>query len=436
MKNLSLNLLIIFFCVISTNVFAQTEQDKAKNGSFYSLFGLGLPVDGTSAQEKAMGIYGISFNDLDTPGLGNPAFWSRGNLTRATAGFGLSSISGKDNSGSNKNASLAAGHFHTVFPIKAGKMGMSVALYPVTRSSFRNLNESEFVLAQNDSLFYSVDERGIGGTTKFELGFAYTVSDFLSVGYAPAFTFLSESSSSYVKFESSSFSDSRIDTKIRASAFAHRFGAQFIFRNIASNNDLLLIGGTLNLPVNLEAKQSSSTLKRGLNANLPPRSFAIGDTTESSVSLPLEYGLGVSYFPSVFFNASLEAQMQQWGSTEYGFDATEESLLSNRFRIGLGTQLHPYRHNSNKFLSKFKYSNGISYDTGHLTFGDDKISTLWLSAGIGILSTVNRSRSSVDLSFQYGIRGTTSNNLVRENIWALNLSVNLTELMFIRPKFN
>ncbi len=108
--------------------------------------------------------------------------------------------------------------------------------------------------------------------------------------------------------------------------------------------------------------------------------------------------------------------------------------MSDRYRLGLGTQYHPYQLGSEKFLSKFKYSAGVTYDTGHLTIDNQNIETLWFSAGLGILSP--RSRSSVDVSFRYGLRGTTSANLVQERIWAINLSVNLAELMFFRPKLN
>jgi hypothetical protein len=38
------------------------------------------------------------------------------------------------------------------------------------------------------------------------------------------------------------------------------------------------------------------------------------------------------------------------------------------------------------------------------------------------------------VSVRYGFRGTTESNLIEENIWAIGLSVNLAEIMFLRPK--
>jgi len=97
-------------------------------------------------------------------------------------------------------------------------------------------------------------------------------------------------------------------------------------------------------------------------------------------------------------------------------------------------QYHPYRTEQRGGLfSNFKYSLGSSYDTGHLNINGEDIDTLFLNAGIGFVS--RQTASSIDLSFEYGIRGTESASLVKENIWGFKLSLNLAEFMFVRPKF-
>jgi hypothetical protein len=100
--------------------------------------------------------------------------------------------------------------------------------------------------------------------------------------------------------------------------------------------------------------------------------------------------------------------------------------------MGLGVQYFPYVTGSNKFLSSFKYRAGASYDTGHLDIDGQRINTLKFAFGIGIRSP--RSNSSIDLSFEYGIRGTETSSLAQENIWGVRLTLNLAELMFFRPK--
>jgi len=74
----------------------------------------------------------------------------------------------------------------------------------------------------------------------------------------------------------------------------------------------------------------------------------------------------------------------------------------------------------------------MSYDSGHLQLEGQRINTLKFSLGLGIRSP--NSRSSIDLSFEYGVRGTNSTNLVKEQIFGMKLSLNLAEVMFYRPK--
>jgi hypothetical protein len=79
---------------------------------------------------------------------------------------------------------------------------------------------------------------------------------------------------------------------------------------------------------------------------------------------------------------------------------------------------------------------GASYDSGNLKIKGENIKTLLFSAGLGLFSPTKVSgfHSSIDISFYYGIRGTKSHNLVKENIFGIKLSLNLAELFFFRPK--
>jgi len=95
-------------------------------------------------------------------------------------------------------------------------------------------------------------------------------------------------------------------------------------------------------------------------------------------------------------------------------------------------KFYPFASGSDKFLSQFKYSVGATYDTGHLEVNGEDINTLMFSAGLGLLSP--NSNSSIDISLEYGFRGTNSQNLVKEDIWGVNVSLNLAELFFFRPK--
>ena len=71
----------------------QAQDEEGKSGTVYSKFGTGMPVLNNTAQERGMGIIGVSFSDLGSPGLSNPAFWGSGFYTRAAINFDFTNYS-------------------------------------------------------------------------------------------------------------------------------------------------------------------------------------------------------------------------------------------------------------------------------------------------------------------------------------------------------
>mgnify|MGYP003633917581 CR=1 FL=1 len=430
MKKLSIVIVFLFFV---SSAFAQTVSDsEANSGSIYSFYGVGTPILQNSAQEKGMGIFGVSSNDLETSGLSNPAFWGLGAFVRGTANFTLAKYNAEDSFSSSTNSLFEAGTIHVVFPIVKQKLGVSAALYPVTRTNFKSSITKQLFPNATDTLGYQFDKNGSGGISKLEFGFGYAINKYIAIGYAPSLAFMRTNSSEKIDFSTSGYSTNTVNTDITASAFSQRFGILFSKRGLLNNNDIIQLGSSVVLPVNFDAKSKSLTTKviNGATTTIDLDRSGIGN-----VSLPLQVSGGLTYFASPYFNVSADGLYEEWSKAKYELNLDEVNNYSDRFLLGIGAQFHPYRKGSDRFFSKFRYSAGVSYDKGHLTIDNQDINTLWFSTGLGVFAP-RSSRSSFDLSIQYGIRGTTTQNLVQEKIWAINFSVNLTELMFIRPKLN
>lgn len=421
----------LLFVVSDANVvFAQT--DEGKSGTVYSSYGTGMPVLSNTAQERAMGIPGVSFNDLRAPGLSNPAFWGFGSYSRVAANVDFNSYSIKDVNGTGENSLLQIASFQALFPLLKNKLGLSVALYPETRSSY-NVNSNQKVLFGDSELTYLSNRTGTGGVSKFEVGLGFKLMNNVSIGYAPAFAFLTEKDTEFVSFTNANINSNLVTRKTSGTSVSHRFGSLIVLNKLFKENDILQLGATINIPTEFSAKRKSETRKKVGNIE---EVVTVGTEEQADVSLPLKYGVGLTYFPNQKFNVSAEVMNEKWTDAKYGLTPAEENTFKDRTLYGVGAQFHPYKSRSRKFLSNFKYSLGMSYDTGHLEINNQEINTLWFSAGLGLISPNLRSSSSFDISFQYGIRGTTDQNLVQENIFGINLSVNLTELMFLQRKLN
>lgn len=417
------------FCIMP-ELFAQAQVGEKNSGSFYSYYGVGFPVDLSSVQERSAGIFGVSLDNYQASTLQNPAIWGRNVLTTATSGFNVSHYDASSATSKSSNALVEAGFLQLTLPIIKEKIGFSASLYPYTRANYRIFDTGRAFPTPQDTVNYAIDNQGVGGINKLEFGVGYSPNQYISFGYAPSYIFLSRTDTEYFFFGNSTTSSINLRDEITGSGFGHRFGLLANLPSVFGDSDRLSFGASVTLPSRFEAleKTKSDKIVEGTEQEVQ-----IGSTNRGNVQLPLELNTGFTYYPSSFVNVSLEGQLQQWSEFEYELDAAQENVMSDRYRLGLGAQFHPYRHGSDKFLSKFKYSAGMSYDTGHLTINGRDIETLWLTTGIGIRSP-RRSQSTIDIGFRYGFRGTSSNNLIEEDIWELNLSINLAEIMFFRRK--
>lgn len=424
--------LLIVLALLTGPAFGQiTDPSESRSGSVYSAVGVGYPIDLTSAVFKSQGVFGISSLNRESSNISNPALWGRTLVTRASTGIQFSSFSTKTDLSTEKNTNLEASYLHVVLPFKRDRFGVSVGMFPITRSNYSIVDLKSFNTSPTDTVYYTNEVRSFGGLNKFEVGFGLKLTKNISIGYAPSFVFMNLENSEKFRFSSATFTTQTQKATMTGNTLAHRFGLAIGYGGVFRKNDVFSLGATLNLPFSIDAEEDFKSQKSVEGIGTEVDLSADLAQTDGSIKMPLEAAFGLGYAPSAVVNFSAEGMLQKWGDFSNDLRPGDEVYLKDRFRFGGGIQFHPYKRNSNLIFSRFKYSAGVSYDTGHLRFDEDDISTLWLNAGIGLLS---RTASSIDLSIQYGIRGTTNNNLIEERIWSFGFSVNLTESMFIRPK--
>jgi hypothetical protein len=425
-NSIKLVFFIIIFFAFQHNLLAQDgNSSEAKGGSVYSAIGVGFPIDNTSSSLLAQGIVGVTNINRKTSSLANPGLWGNTFFTQAGTGFQLTQSLTEHLNSNTKSVNLETGYLHALFPLKPGKVALSLGLYPVTRANFK----SKSTLSLNPKVDYVNEVQSYGGINKFEIGFGFKLGEYFSFGYAPSLAFLTLKNTQRFSFLSSEFQNYSQEINFNGATFSQRLGLTATFENLISEKDRISLGVSINLPYSFRVSNNKTSLKK-IEGRLEEIKLE-NVIDKGDITLPFEAAFGLGYTANAITNFSIETQIQNWSDFKNEFDQSSELNTKDRFRIGFGGQYHPYRTNSSYFLSNFKYSAGISYDTGHLKISDQEIKTLWLNTGIGIPSKVS---SFVDISIRYGIRGTTANNLFKERIWELGLSINLTELMFVRPK--
>lgn len=424
-------LIAVLFGLFGSAAFAQSEGGKVRSGSVYSKIGVGYPVATGNTAAQSMGLFGVSFNDRYVSTLTNPAHWGSTVYGLGSGGVGVESYHSSDATSSVTNSNFMINQFQLQLPIIRGKLGVSGSFSPMTEASFRVLDtDTRFPGEgqQQDTVNVKLDNRGSGGVNRAEFGIGWQVNSHISVGYAASVVFMSMNDAFDASFPGSGYRPSNYTIETHGVGFGNRLGTFISLPGTFQKGDHLGIGLAASLPVSLDAKQEQTgTISSGritLTDELP--------RTNGTIRLPTKITGGVSYSPNNLLMFGMEGLYQGWSHYKNDFKPSQQQSFADRYKLGVGVQYFPYLTGSNKFLSTFKYRTGISYDTGHLKLEGHRINTLKFSFGLGIRAP--RSRSSIDLSFEYGLRGTTSSNLIKEQIVGVRLSLNLAEVMFFRPK--
>jgi len=423
------------FMMVPYAIYGQQSDTKARSGSPYSGIAFGLPADPMSSNSIGMGLTGVSLFDTYTANSVNPAMWGISPYTQGNISLGFHNYHASDGAGSAVYNQFAVDQFQLVLPLVRSRVGLSLAFQPVTRSNFEINRFSEMLPGQvSDPVEFFNSVQGSGGVNKIELGLGYRFAPNFSLGYAASLQLASLNREYNTAFNSPVFSSLNYNENLSGVSIGHRFGFYGRHSGLLGSNDLIAFGAALSLPVNIEIERSMRAFRdvggqlRSVDL-LPENSNQAGE-----IEIPLEFNLGLTYNPVRTLNISVEYAEQLWSQAEYSFNRVQEQYLVDRSKIGVGAQFHPYlREGSSGFFSNFKYSAGVNYDTGHLAIDDNKVETLMFHTGLGLIS--QRTASSIDLSFQFGFRGTEAQNMIKETIWGFKLSLNLAEWMFIQQRF-
>lgn len=424
-------LIAVVFCLTASLASAQSGTDsQASSGSVYSQLGVGFPVGIASTSASSAGLLGVSYNNPLVGNIANPAHWGNTYYGLGSGGLNLQTFSASDANSRAVSTDFSVNQFQLQLPVVRGKLGVSVSFTPLTRTNYKTVRENMKIINRGttqDTLYYRIENNGDGGVNRGELGIGWRINNYISVGYAASAVFISRENAYTAQFADITYQQVNYRYETTGVGLGNRFGTTIRVPGLFKEDDQLGFGAVVSLPVKIEAskKKKSGQVRQSMEP------VTIGKGT---IKMPMKVSGGISYYPSNLLMFGVEGFYQGWSNYQNDFNTTAQSAVSfvDQYKLGMGMQYFPYVTGSDKFLSNFKYRLGASYDTGHLNINSERINTLKFSLGLGIRSP--NSNSSIDLSVEYGLRGTNAMNLVKEQIWGVRLSLNLAEIMFFRPK--
>ncbi len=436
-NRLKIVLLISFLAVFFNN--------QAQVGSPYSQFGIGDNSFRGFEQSKAMGGIGIGIRSNDYLNNLNPASYSAFDSLSVIYALGF-------NTGFNKIESSIDNVMNTDTRFGYFALGFRASKFWATSFGLTPASRVDYTLKTitNNDVNGNIDTylHGSGGVNKVYWSNAFKINDNLSLGITASYLFGAINKVSTVIFADSltwaQYDNTKIDKQLNINGLTFDFGIQYKFD--LKNSSKLILGAVYESKMSLNSKQSilAGTVR---NVFDPDASYYKGiyndqhgselittaiDTQDikGTITLPHAFGFGFTYNMKEKLLIGADVYTQMWSKiTNSIYDASFNDLLT--FRGGL--EFTPDNNSINHYFKRVHYRFGGHYTQSHLEIKNTRINDYGLSFGIGL--PLRNTKTSFNISFELGQRGTTEQYLLRETYGMISLNISLSDIWFVKRKF-
>jgi len=404
--------------------FASYVDAQIATSSPYSRFGLGELQQNIFPEFNALGGASTALSSSKSINPNNPATYT----SFATNSF-LLSTGGWHQTTRMQNATLeqtvnnnAFSHLVLGFPLSR-KIGISFGMIPFTSTGYQ--------ISTRDAVYNAdMNYYGDGGLSKVYFGAATANELGLSIGINASYLFGGLNRRKQLVYDDESFLNSRSNSKINLKGYYYELGV--LYKKVLNENDKFSIGLAANNNSSIRAKKSAIVESlEFLGFSAVPKDTFVNITEWGDITLPKYISLGISYNKDKRWLLVADYSMQDWA--EYTmFD--ESDNLANSMRVSGGIQYTPEYNSVTKYYKRINYRFGASYGNTPLQFDNNQLTEKSVSFGFGI--PVKKSRTKYDFSCTLGQRGTTENNLIKEQFVRLGLSVSYDGIWFVKRKYD
>lgn len=417
-----LAIVAIFFSVIG---FAQKT-----NSSPYSYFGIGDQVSLKSVEEMAMGNMGGILDSEYRLSLTNPASYASLLWTNYVFAGGnrVTQFDDGENSQTSSHASFT--YIAMGIPIR-GNQGLGLGLQLNTSVGYSLLdtkyNEDDVLVQTN--LF-----EGNGGTNRVFLGYAYKFPFNLNLGIETAYIFGGlDNSIMNRRLNVQLATKYKIDSYVKG--FELKTGA--LYKHNFANNINVKVGTSITLGHELTQKGDEYlfSLTNSNDVLVIPSDTLYSNNLKSTIKYPVKTVLSAGFGEQNKWFVGGEYTFRdalEFDGTFYNEQNTYNYIKSSMISVG-GFYTPKYNSISN-YWKRLTYRAGFNFKKLGLDINDTEINDYGISFGVSL--PMGLSLSNVNLGFEFGQRGETTGNLLKENYFNFRLSLSLDDKWFRKRELN
>jgi hypothetical protein len=422
---------------------------SAQENSPFSRYGLGNPFPARNVVNSAMGGTTASYIDGQIVNFNNPATYSSLRYVTYDVGVALTSRNLKSVNSTNKynSVDLVPTYVALGMPLnKAKSLGLAFGLRPVSRISYSTqvTQRKNFNGNLSDSFVY-VNE-GSGGLYEAFVGVGKRWGGF-SIGFNTGYNFGRKENTTRT------FVVDTVTTYNSNSTTTTSFGSLFLSGGLQYEADLnkttsLRLGLTGNLKHKLNGSQD--VLRETFNylstgATSPIDTVALTSSIDGKIEMPAMYNAGITLSNFVLDKLgnkyqksllTLEYETAQWSNYRF-FDKADQLVNSWQFKVG--AQLVPDPLSIKSYWSRVAYRAGFYIGKDAAAPDGKTLPVYAVSVGTGFPIRKWRSYdnqfTNINTLLEVGKRGNNNNN-ISESFFRFSIGLNLSDIWFIKRKYD
>ena len=413
---------LIIFASIFVSIASWGQDNTA---SPYSYYGLGEVKFRGTQDARTMGGLAITGDSIQL-GLMNPASYSKLKLTTFAVG-GTSSFTNFSTEAEKEKAQRTSFDYLAI-GLPLGKFGMAFGIMPYSAVGYKNEN----TVITEDTRYNK--SQGNGYINKVFLGGSYTLNKNLSIGVDFAYHFGDITNE---------FSETVLDPDF----------TQYITRekdvtelNGVSFNLGMLYNAKINTKLTFHSSLTYSPESKLSTANSRNIATVVYSASGAEFSnddediavpnkqliIPSKLSLGFGLGENKKWLLGTEITFTQNENLVNRFTESTSVTYENSTRLALGGYYVPKYDSFSNYLERIVYRAGFKYENTGLVLENESIKDCGMNFGLGLPLGFSK----IDLGFEFGKRGTTSNGLIEENYFNVSVGLNLGAKWFEKRKID
>ncbi|OYU84361.1 MAG: hypothetical protein CFE24_07075 [Flavobacterium sp. BFFFF2] len=398
-------LVLFFLLFITQHIFAQEGTSSP-----YSFYGIGdVKLNGT-AQSKAMGGMAVQPDSIHL-NLQNPAFLSSLKWINYSVGFTYNTLKVSNDQMTENARRSTLDYFAFAFPFS--KYGFSFGVMPYSSVGYKVQN-----VESNTTTQYT----GKGGLNRAFGSFSYKVTPELSLG-TTLHAYFGKIETSSTLFETGIQYGTKELNYSYMNGFSFTLGAAYVKKYKDGN----YFSGSFTFT-------PKSAIHTSNERSIYTSDITVVNVPNTTLYLPSSLTFGGGYGKERKWFVGSEFSIQNSNELSNRYDNPDQVRFNTSYKIALGGYFIPESNAFSGYAKRMVYRGGLRYANTGLIINDTSIKDYAATAGLGF--PLGGLFSNVNITAEYGIRGTTSHQLLQEQYVNFSVGLSLNDRWFVKRKYD